>query len=171
MLLLRLMRRPFFWIIALAIAVFAIAPLIGNNVGLRESLLLDALYIMLASNLNLMLGYAGYINFGSIVFFGLGGYICVWLVNSYNWTLGPEPARCRRLRERVVARFRARHPAAARRLFRPFHHRHRRSRAGLRRKFHAVGRIVRHLSVERDIQAAGRGLAGAVDHLFHHGRA
>ena len=26
MLLLRLMRRPFFWIIALAIAVFAIAP-------------------------------------------------------------------------------------------------------------------------------------------------
>jgi branched-chain amino acid transport system permease protein len=90
MLLLRLMRRPFFWIIALAIAVFAIAPLIGNNVGLRESLLLDALYIVLASNLNLMLGYAGYINFGSIVFFGLGGYVCVWLVNSYNWTLAPS---------------------------------------------------------------------------------
>jgi branched-chain amino acid transport system permease protein len=84
----RLMRRPFFWIIALAIAVFAIAPVIGNDVELRESLLLGALYITLASNLNLMLGYAGYINFGSIVFFGLGGYICVWLVNSYNWPLG-----------------------------------------------------------------------------------
>jgi len=87
MLLLRLVRRPFFWIIALVIAVFAISPLIGNNVGLRESLLLAALYITLASNLNLMLGYAGYINFGSIVFFGLGGYICVWLVNSYQWPL------------------------------------------------------------------------------------
>ena len=80
MLLLRLSRRPFFWIIALVIAVFAVAPAIGNNVDLRESLVLAAVYITLASNLNLMLGYAGYINFGSIVFFGLGGYICVWLV-------------------------------------------------------------------------------------------
>ena len=86
--LLRLLRRPFFWIIALVIAAFTVAPVIGNDVELRESLLLDALYITLASNLNVMLGYAGYINFGSIVFFGLGGYICVWLVNSYAWSLG-----------------------------------------------------------------------------------
>jgi branched-chain amino acid transport system permease protein len=87
MLLVRLMRRPFFWILALAIAVFALAPVIGNNVALREALILDAVYITLASNLNLLLGYAGYINFGSIVFFGLGGYIGVWLVNSYHWPL------------------------------------------------------------------------------------
>ena len=85
--LLRLTRRPFFWIIGLVIAAFAFVPLIGDNVQLREALLLDALYITLASNLNLMLGYTGYINFGSIVFFGLGGYICVWLVNSYAWPL------------------------------------------------------------------------------------
>jgi len=85
-----LLRRPFFWIIALAVAVFALAPVYGNDVSLRESLLLDALYITLASNLNLMLGYAGYVNFGSIVFFGLGGYICVWLVNSYHWPLVPS---------------------------------------------------------------------------------
>jgi branched-chain amino acid transport system permease protein len=84
----RLVGQPFFWIIAVVIAVFAIAPSIGDNVQLRESLLLAALYITLASNLNLMLGYAGYINFGSIVFFGLGGYICVWLVNTYTWPLG-----------------------------------------------------------------------------------
>jgi branched-chain amino acid transport system permease protein len=83
-----MLRRPFFWIIALVIAIFAVAPSIGNNVELREGLVLAAVYIILASNLNLMLGYAGYINFGSIVFFGLGGYICVWLVNSYNWSLG-----------------------------------------------------------------------------------
>jgi len=85
-------RRPFFWIITLAVLAFALAPLYGNDVSLRESLLLDALYITLASNLNLMLGYAGYVNFGSIVFFGLGGYICVWLVNSYKWTLVPSLA-------------------------------------------------------------------------------
>jgi branched-chain amino acid transport system permease protein len=112
--LLRLLRRPFFWIIAAVIALFVIAPFIDisfpfigvsfspfsvyiehaplavhikQDVSLRESLLLAALYITLASNLNLMLGYAGYINFGSIVFFGLGGYICVWLVNTYTWPL------------------------------------------------------------------------------------
>jgi branched-chain amino acid transport system permease protein len=83
-------RRPFFWIVAAVIAVFVFAPLIGDNVSLREGLVLAAIYIILASNLNLMLGYAGYINFGSIVFFGLGGYICVWLINSYNWPLAPS---------------------------------------------------------------------------------
>src|ERR1700744_3369610 len=89
---LSMLRRPFFWIITLAVVAFALAPVYGNNVELRESLLLAALYITLASNLNLMLGYAGYINFGSIVFFGLGGYVCVWLVNSYKWTLLPSLA-------------------------------------------------------------------------------
>ena len=65
-----MLRRPFFWIIALVVAAFIVSPLIGNDVQLRESLALAAVYITLASNLNLMLGYAGYINFGSIVFFG-----------------------------------------------------------------------------------------------------
>ena len=82
-----MLRRPFFWIIALVIAAFVVSPLIGNDVQLRESLALAAVYITLASNLNLMLGYAGYINFGSIVFFGLGGYICVWLVDAHQWPL------------------------------------------------------------------------------------
>jgi branched-chain amino acid transport system permease protein len=82
-----MLRRPFFWIIALVVAAFVVLPLIGNNVELRESLALAAVYITLASNLNLMLGYAGYINFGSIVFFGLGGYICVWLVDAHGWPL------------------------------------------------------------------------------------
>ncbi|MGO9048856.1 MAG: branched-chain amino acid ABC transporter permease [Xanthobacteraceae bacterium] len=80
-------RRPFFWIIALVIVAFVAAPLVGNDVELRESLLLAAVYITLASNLNIMLGFAGYINFGSIVFFGLGGYICVYLINAQGWPL------------------------------------------------------------------------------------
>lgn len=82
------LRRPFFWIIALAIALFAAAPL-GEDVQLRESLLLAAVYIVLASNLNLMLGYAGYVNFGSIVFFGLGGYFCVYFMGTLHWGLVP----------------------------------------------------------------------------------
>jgi branched-chain amino acid transport system permease protein len=54
---------------------------------LRESLLLASVYVILASNLNLIIGYAGYVNFGNIVFFGLGGYICIYLVNDWNWHL------------------------------------------------------------------------------------
>lgn len=82
-----MLRRPFFWIITAVVAIFALLPVIGDNVEMRESLIIAALYITLASNINLMLGYAGYINFGSIVFFGLGGYICVWLVNAHAWPL------------------------------------------------------------------------------------
>jgi len=83
----RLVRRPFFWIIAAVIATFALAPTYGNNVELREGLLLATVYIILASNLNMMLGYAGYVNFGGIVFFGLGGYFCVWLMSAFGWPL------------------------------------------------------------------------------------
>ena len=54
---------------------------------MRESLILACVYITLASNLNLMLGYTGYINFGAIVFFGLGGYICVYLMSAHGWQL------------------------------------------------------------------------------------
>jgi len=82
-----LLRRPFFWIIGAVILTFALAPTYGNNVELRESLLLAAVYITLASNLNMMLGYAGYVNFGGIVFFGLGGYFCVWLMSALGWPL------------------------------------------------------------------------------------
>jgi branched-chain amino acid transport system permease protein len=54
---------------------------------MRESLLLGSVYIILASNLNLMIGYAGYVNFGNIVFFGLGGYVCVYLLDAWGVNL------------------------------------------------------------------------------------
>jgi branched-chain amino acid transport system permease protein len=81
------LKRPTFWLIVAVTLAFALLPLRGDNVELREDLLLAAVYIILASNLNLLIGYAGYVNFGNIVFFGLGGYICVWLVNSHAWPL------------------------------------------------------------------------------------
>src|SRR5262245_22787550 len=81
------MRDPFVWLIALVAAIFAFVPLWGDDVLLRESLLLAAVYVTLASSLNLMIGYAGYVNFGSIVFFGLGGYISVYLINDWHWPL------------------------------------------------------------------------------------
>ena len=82
-----LWRRPFTWLIVLVGLAFALLPAWGDNVQLRESLSLAAVYITLASSLNIMLGYSGYVNFGNIVFFGLGGYICVYLVSEWLWPL------------------------------------------------------------------------------------
>lgn len=85
------MRRglfnPFPWLILIVTVAFALAPWWTGDVSLRENLLLAALYIILASNLNLMIGYAGYVNFGNIVAFGIGGYICVYLVSGWHWPL------------------------------------------------------------------------------------
>jgi len=46
-----------------------------------------AIAIILVSNLNLMIGYTGYVNFGHIVFYGLGGYVGLYLVSVRGWHL------------------------------------------------------------------------------------
>jgi branched-chain amino acid transport system permease protein len=80
-------KRPFFWIVLAVTAIFALVPGVSGDVGLRESLLLGAVYIVLASNLNLMIGYTGYVNFGNIAFFGLGGYLGMYMVTALHWPL------------------------------------------------------------------------------------
>jgi branched-chain amino acid transport system permease protein len=82
-----ILRRPFFWLILLTSALFVFIPLRSNNVLLREDLILVAIAIILASNLNLMIGYTGYVNFGNIIFFGLGGYVGLYLATVRGWNL------------------------------------------------------------------------------------
>jgi branched-chain amino acid transport system permease protein len=82
-----ILKRPFFWIILIIAALFIYAPLHGNNVSLREDLILVAIAVILTSNLNLMIGYTGYVNFGHIVFYGLGGYIGLYLATVRGWNL------------------------------------------------------------------------------------
>ena len=85
-----ILRRPLLWLILLLAALFAWLPLHGNNVSLREDLILVAVAIILTSNLNLMIGYTGYVNFGHIVFYGLGGYVGVYLMTVRGWHLVPS---------------------------------------------------------------------------------
>ena len=80
-------RRPFFWLIILMSVLFVFIPLRSNNVLLREDLILVAVAIILDSNLNLMIGYTGYVNFGNIIFFGLGGYVGLYLATVRGWNL------------------------------------------------------------------------------------
>ena len=82
-----ILRRPFFWLILIFSGSFIFIPLHTHNVPLREDLILVAIAIILASNLNLMIGYTGYVNFGHIVFYGLGGYIGLYLTSVRGWNL------------------------------------------------------------------------------------
>jgi branched-chain amino acid transport system permease protein len=80
-------RGAFPGLLVLIGVAMAAVPYWSDDVQLRESFLLAAVYITLASNLNIMIGYAHYINFGNIIFFGLGGYICIDLVTRWQWPL------------------------------------------------------------------------------------
>ncbi len=61
-------------------------PLITGQASLREMLFTTLLAITLASSLNILLGYTGYVSFGHVVFFGLGGYVGMLLL-SLGWPL------------------------------------------------------------------------------------
>ncbi len=80
-------RRPVFWLTLIFAGLMIAVPLHGNNVSMREDLILVAVAVILASNLNLMIGYTGYVNFGHIVFYGLGGYIGLYLATVRGWNL------------------------------------------------------------------------------------
>ena len=67
--------------------VFAVLPLATGDANLREDLIIIAVAIALASNVNLMIGYTGYVNFGNVVFYGLGGYIGLYLTTVRGWPL------------------------------------------------------------------------------------
>ena len=82
-----IVRRPLLWLILVLAALFAWLPWHGNNVALREDLILVAVAIILTSNLNLMIGYTGYVNFGHIVFYGLGGYVGLYFATVLGWHL------------------------------------------------------------------------------------
>src|SRR5207244_727261 len=66
------------------LAVVAALPLAVNNNSLRAELFLMFMLITLASSINIIMGYTGYVSFGHIVFFGLGGYFAFYLMQNFN---------------------------------------------------------------------------------------
>jgi branched-chain amino acid transport system permease protein len=74
-------------VIVCVTAAFAIVPLATDNASLRESLIIVAVAVSLASNVNLMIGYTGYVNFGNVVSYGLGGYLGLYLTTVRGWPL------------------------------------------------------------------------------------
>ncbi len=83
------LRSPGLWLPLLFVALFVVYPLITGSVSTRESMFTVLMSIALASSLNILLGYTGYVSFGHIVFFGLGGYVGFYLIDEQGWHLFP----------------------------------------------------------------------------------
>jgi branched-chain amino acid transport system permease protein len=75
------------WLLLGVILVVGLWPVIGKNAALREAIFTIMLSMALASSLNIILGYTGYVSFGHIVFFGLGGYVGLYLLSAQGLSL------------------------------------------------------------------------------------
>jgi branched-chain amino acid transport system permease protein len=72
---------------ALVVAVLVLWPAVTGKAASRESAFTILKAVALASSLNILLGYTGYVSFGHIVFYGFGGYVGLFLLTEYEWSL------------------------------------------------------------------------------------
>jgi len=79
------------WIPLVIVLVWGLAILVLRQDTLRETTFTLMMFMALASSLNILLGYTGYVSFGHIVFFGLGGYFGFYLLSQHNWPLYIAP--------------------------------------------------------------------------------
>ncbi len=77
---LQLLKHPFLWVMLGIIVLVGALPIFTNSPTLREQLFLVLMSVILATSVNIIMGYTGYVSFGNIVFFGLGGYIAFYLM-------------------------------------------------------------------------------------------
>ena len=71
----------------LVVTGLAVWPTLTDSISNRESAFTILKAIALASSLNILLGYTGYVSFGHIVFFGFGGYVGLYFLNEHGWNL------------------------------------------------------------------------------------
>ncbi|NWG34949.1 MAG: branched-chain amino acid ABC transporter permease [Chloroflexi bacterium] len=72
----------------LTVTALALWPVVTDNPANRESVFTILKAVALASSLNILLGYTGYVSFGHIVFYGFGGYVGIYLLTEKGWSLG-----------------------------------------------------------------------------------
>lgn len=80
---------PGLWTSLVLVAAVVFYPVFTKNANDRETAFLVLLAIALASSLNILLGYSGYVSFGHVVFFGIGGYAGFYLIAERGWHLVP----------------------------------------------------------------------------------
>jgi branched-chain amino acid transport system permease protein len=80
-------RNPGIWLTLGLVIAASLWPVASQKAAMRELLFTVMLSVTLASSLNIILGYTGYVSFGHIVFFGLGGYIGLYLMSAQETSL------------------------------------------------------------------------------------
>ncbi len=83
----RFWRHPGFWLPLGLVLFWGLAVLVLHQDTTRETAFTLMMGVALASSLNILLGYSGYVSFGHIVFFGLGGYTGFYLLSEQGWSL------------------------------------------------------------------------------------
>jgi branched-chain amino acid transport system permease protein len=83
-------RQPGFWVTFVLVLIGGGIVLLLRQDTLRETAFTVLMFVGLASSLNIIMGYTGYVNFGHIVFFGLGGYFGFYLISAFNLPLFPS---------------------------------------------------------------------------------
>ena len=82
-------RQPGFWLTWPVVLLGGLSVVLTRDSTLRELGFTLLMFAALASSLNIMMGYTGYVNFGHIVFFGLGGYTGFYFISQHDWPLYP----------------------------------------------------------------------------------
>ncbi len=78
-----------FWIgSAMVLALSCLAAVTIKNEYYFYAAYVVIQFVVLATAWNILGGYAGYVNFGTSAFFGLGAYIAVMLIKAFNLPLG-----------------------------------------------------------------------------------
>lgn len=80
-------KHPGLLISLLLVFLLALYPVISHSASARETVFTVLMSLALASSLNILLGYTGYVSFGHIVFFGLGGYVGFYALTVLHWHL------------------------------------------------------------------------------------
>jgi branched-chain amino acid transport system permease protein len=79
------LRHPGLWLVLALTAAFALWPALASNKAYTREIAFTILRaVTFASSLNILLGYTGYVSFGHIVFYGLGGYVGFYLLDEHN---------------------------------------------------------------------------------------
>ena len=71
----------------LVVAGLTLWPTVTDSISNRETTFTILKAIALATSLNILLGYTGYVSFGHIVFYGFGGYVGLYFVNGHGWSI------------------------------------------------------------------------------------
>src|SRR5574340_799052 len=84
---LKAFRSIGFWLPIILVVLMGLLPLVvpaDRADETREIIFTILLYMALASSLNILLGYSGYVSFGHIVFYGMGAYIGMYRIKEYS---------------------------------------------------------------------------------------